>query len=99
MSSECHRTADDVLAVRFTKMEWLAPSRAVRMRVTPDAEPARDASRSDLDGLPNQLTTGSRFINQFPVGLEHHLDSLLQVGPGLVQCGALRICSGELLDE
>ncbi len=58
-----------------------------------------DASRTDLESLPDHVLSGDRFLSQGAIGFEDERDGFLQVGAGFVQGGALGIRAGELLNK
>jgi|RhiMetdeSRZDD1v2_1073273.scaffolds.fasta_scaffold48864_5 hypothetical protein len=93
-------TADVLLAALFTKMEWLAPSlSSSHPCVPPDVEPARGASRTDLERLPNQFGAGRGFFDQIAICLKHHLHGFLKVRSSLFKCGSLGVGAGHFLHE
>ena len=67
--SEWRGTVDVLRVVRFTKMEWFRE--AVRTHVPPGGEPARAASRRNLDGLANHSLASGCFPDQLTVRLKN----------------------------
>jgi hypothetical protein len=56
-------------------------------------------SRGQLQRLSNHSGASEVFFCQRPVRLKGQLDRLAEIGPGLLECRALGVGAGELLDE